>query len=80
MNNKNYFRDLFESIPDYKKIVFLMFLIQNDKNLRHEIGFSARDVNRLSLEFKIILLEQHEEYLDYIKNEKESLIENFLNK
>ena len=27
MDNINYFTDLFESIPDYKKIVFLMFLI-----------------------------------------------------
>ena len=31
-----------------------MFLIQNDKNLLHEIGFSAHDVNRINLEFKII--------------------------
>ena len=26
MNNVNYFTDLFKSIPDYKKIVLLMFL------------------------------------------------------
>ena len=29
-----------ESIHDYKKIVLLVFLIQNDKNLLHGIGFS----------------------------------------
>ena len=33
-----------------------------------------------NLEFKNILLEQNEEYLDYIKNEEESILEKFLNK
>ena len=80
MNNENYFKEIFESIHDYKKIVLLIFLIQNDENLLHEIGFSQRDINRLSIEFKNILIEQHEEWLDYIKNEEESILEKFLNK
>ena len=80
MNNSNYFKDLLESIPDYRKIVLLVFLIQNDKNLLKEIGFSKNDINLLNLEFKNILLEGYEEYLDYIKNEEESVIEKFLNK
>ena len=49
MNYENYFKDLFESIHDYKKILLLRFLIQNDKNLLHEVGFSQRDINRLNL-------------------------------
>ena len=49
MNNINYFKDIFESIPDYRKIVLLIFLIQNDKNLLKEIGFSKNDINRLSI-------------------------------
>ena len=80
MNNTNYFKDLFESIPDYRKIVFLLFLIKNDKDLLREVGFSERDINHLNLEFKNILIDQHEKYLDYIKNEEESIIERFLNK
>ena len=80
MNYENYFKDIFESIPDYRKIVLLIFLIQNDKNLLKEIGFSERDINLLNLEFKNILLEGYEEYLNYIKNEEESDIEKFLNK
>ena len=32
MDNVNYLRDLFESTPDYRKIVLLMFLIKDDKN------------------------------------------------
>ena len=80
MNNTNYFKGLFESIPDYRKIVFLLFLIKNDKDLLREVGFSEREINRLNLEFKNFLIDQHEKYLDYIKNEEESIIERFLNK
>ena len=80
MNYENYFKDIFESIHDYKKIVLLIFLIQNDKNLLKEIGFSKNDINRLSIEFKNILLEELEDYLSYIKNEEESILEKILNK
>ena len=79
MDNMKYFKKLFESISDYRKVVLLMFLIQNDKNLLKEIGFSKSDVNRLNLEFKNILLEEHEDYLDYIKDPEESVLEKFLN-
>ena len=48
MNNSNYFKDLSESIPDYRKIVLLMFLIEIDKDLLLEIGFSECDVNHLN--------------------------------
>ena len=80
MNNANYFIDMFESISDYRKILLLIFLIQNDKNLLNEIGFSQRDINRLSIEFKNILIEEFEDYLDHIKNEEESIIEGILDK
>ena len=80
MNNINYFKDIFESIRDYRKIVLLIFLIQNDKNLLKEIGFSKNDINLLNLEFKNILLEEFEDYLDYIKIKEESIIERILNK
>ena len=57
-----------------------MFLIQNDKNLLKEIGFSKNDIIRLSIEFKNILLEEFEDYLSYIKNVEESVMERILNK
>ena len=78
MNNANYFKDMFKSITDYRKIVLLIFLIQNHKNLSKEIGFSKNDINLLNFGFKNILIEGHEEYLDYIKNEEESKIEKIL--
>ena len=80
MDNSNYFKEIFESIPDYRKIVLLLFLIQNDKNLLKEIGFSENNTNLLNLEFKNILLEEFENYLDYIKDQEESILEKFLNK
>ena len=78
MNYENYFKDIFKSIHDYKKIVLLIFLIQNDKNLLKEVGFSENDINLLSIEFKNILIEEFGEYLSYIKNVEESALEKFL--
>ena len=51
MNNVTYFKDLFELIPDYKKIVLLMFLIENDVNFLYECGFLKGDINFLYEEF-----------------------------
>ena len=71
---------MFESVPDYRKIVSLIFLIQNVDDLLKEYGFLKSDINRLNKEEKTILIEQNEEYLDYIKNQEEVVIERFLDK
>ena len=70
MDNENFFEDLFESIGDYRKIVLLIFLIQNDKNLLKEIGFSKNDINRLNLCFKKILLNKKKITYIMLKIEK----------
>ena len=57
-----------------------MFLIKNYYDLLKECGFLKSDIGRLCLEFKNILIEQNEEYLDYIKIEEESSIERILDK
>ena len=80
MDNVNYFKDLFESIPDYKKIILLIFIIKNDVNLLYECGFLKGDINFLYQETKNTLLELNEDYLDHIKNQEESILEKFLNK
>ena len=80
MDNISYFKDLFESIPNYKKIVLLMFLIKNDVNFLYECGFLKGDINYLYKEFKNYLLELNEDYLDHVKNQEESIIERILNK
>ena len=80
MKYENYCKDMFESKPDYSKIVLLIFLIQNDDDLLRECGFLKSDINRLNKEFKTILMEQNEENLDYILNQEESIIEKTLKK
>ena len=71
---------MFESIPDYRKVVLLMFLIQNDVSLLYEGGFLKGDIHYLYKKFKNNLLELNQECLDYIKYEEESIIEKILNK
>ena len=80
MNNIIYFTELFESIPDFEKIVLLLFLIKNDVNFLYECGFLKGDINFLYKEFRNILLELNEEYLDHNKNPEESIIKRILNK
>ena len=80
MNNIKYFNDMFESIPDYRNNNLLMFLMKNDVNLIYECGFLKGDIHYLYKKIKNILLELNQEYLDYIKNEEESIIEKILNK
>ena len=80
MNKSNFFRDIFESITDYRKIVLLIFLIQNDKKLLEEIRFSKKDINHLNFQLKNILIEEQENFLDYIKDREESILEKFLKK
>ena len=62
MNYEKYFKDLFESITDYRKIVLLLFLIKNDNEFLQECGFLRSDINSLNKEFKNILTEQNDEY------------------
>ena len=57
-----------------------MFLIKNDANFLYECGFLKGDINFLYKEFKTILLELNEDYLDYIKNEEEAITEKILKK
>ena len=80
MNNIKYFKDLFESIPDYRKIVLLIFSNKNDVNFLKECGFLKGDINILYKEYKNTLLELNEEYLDHIKNQEEATIEKILMK
>ena len=57
-----------------------MFLIKNDVNFLYESGFLKGDTNFLYKEFKNILLELNQEYLDHFKNPEESILDKFLKK
>ena len=57
-----------------------MFFKKKTDDLVRECGFLKNDINRLRLEFKKSLLEQNEDYLEYVKDQEESIIERTLNK
>ena len=77
MKYENFFKYMFESKPDYRKVVLKMFLNQNDKSLLHEIGFSAHDVIRLNLDFTNLFIEQHKSIWSISKTKKNPLLRNF---
>ena len=79
MNNANYFKDLIESKQVYRKMILSIFFINNDKDLLKECRFLKKDMNCLTLEFKNILMEENDEYLEYTKNEEKSILERILN-
>ena len=77
---EKYFKDMVESSPGCRKIVLIIFQIQNDKHLLEECGFLKTDINRLSKKYKNTLMELYEEYIDHNKNQEDLVIERFLGK
>ena len=71
MIHKYHIKDLFESIPDYRKNVILLFLIKDDVVILHEYGFPKDDINHLCSELKNFLVEQNDEHLEYIRDKVE---------
>ena len=47
----NYFKDLVESMPDYKKSVLLMFVIKEENGFLNECGFLKNVLKRLYEQF-----------------------------
>ena len=73
----NFFKDLLESIPNYRKIVLLVFLIENDYDLLKGVGFSKNDSIQLSLEFKIFCMKNLKTILNILKIKKKVLLKRF---
>ena len=71
---------MFESMPDHRKIVWLMFLLRSAVDLLNECGFLKNDINHVCMEFEKVLIEQNEDYLDYIKGQEEPIIDRIPNK
>ena len=66
MDHITFFKDLFESILGYRKLLLLMFLIENDADSLTKYGYTKNDIISFYKEFKNILLEQNEDHLHYI--------------
>ena len=48
-----YFIPLFESIPNFRKIVLRMFTIDNDIDFLNDCGYLKKYILRLSIEFSL---------------------------
>ena len=46
IDHKNHIKDKFEPIPDFRKLLFILFSIKYDINFLNEIGYLKRDKNR----------------------------------
>ena len=77
MHHGNYFKDLFDTIPDYRKIVLLLFLIENDVDLLTEIGLLKHDINRVCVEFKNFQMNKMKITLIIQKIKKNQLLNRF---
>ena len=80
MNLVNYFKDLLVSITDFRKIVLLKFLVKNDCDFQQESCYLKKILIVYVWRFEKLRMQQNEEYLDYIKNEEEAIIEEVLNR
>ena len=61
-----YFKDFFESIPDYRKIFLFLFSIENDGDLLGECGYLKMILIVCIKSVKSILIQQNEDYLYFI--------------
>ena len=52
MDHISCFKDMFESISYYRKIVLLMFLIKKDADLMNKCGFFKNDINSSKKQFE----------------------------
>ena len=79
MDHVKSFKDFFEYIPGYRKIVLLMFSFKNDVDLLQECRFLKNDIGSLNEEIESNSMEQNEVYLNYTKNEEKFNIEKIFN-
>ena len=81
MDHVIFCKDLFESFQDNKKVVLIIIRIKRDDGFLQECEYLKSDINRLFSECKNYLInEQNDEYLEYVKDQEEYIIEEILNK
>ena len=78
MEDINYFKDMLESIPNYRKIILLCFIIKRDDVILREFGLSDDFIEKLYNDCKQIMTSDMDQYFSQIKNLEESIIEKIL--
>ena len=78
MEDINYFKDMLESIPNYRKIILLGFIIKRDDLMLKEFGLSDDFIKKLYDDCKQIMNSDMDQYFSHLKNLEESMIEKIL--
>ena len=72
MEDINYFKDMLNSIPYHRKILFLGFFIIRDDTMLNEIGLSDDFIEKLYKDCKQIMYSDMIDFFSHIKNLEES--------
>ena len=76
MEDINYFKDMLNSIPYYRKIILLCFIIKRDYTMLREFGLSDDFIEKLYNDCKQIMISDMDQYFSHIENLEESILEN----
>ena len=68
MEDINYFKDMLESIPNYRKFILLTFIIKRDIVMLEEFGLSDNFIEKLYNDCKQIMISDMDQYYSHIKN------------
>ena len=77
MEDINYFKDMLNSLPYYRKIIFLCFIIKRDNTMLKEFVLPDDFIEKLYNDCKQIMMSDLDRYFSHIKNLEESILENF---
>ena len=72
----NYFKDMIDSLPYYRKIIFLCFIIKRDDDFLKEFGLTDDFIEKLYNDCKEVFENDMNQYFSHIKNLEESILEN----
>ena len=75
MEDINYFKDMLNSLPYYRKIIFLCFIIKRDETMLKEFGLSDDFIEKLYNDCKQTMESDMDQYFSHIKNLEESILE-----
>ena len=75
MEDINYFKDMINSLPYYRKIIFLCFIIKRDNDFLKEFGLTDDFMEKLYNDCKEVFENDMNQYFSYIKNLEESILE-----
>ena len=77
MEDTNYFKDMLKSLPYYRKIIFLCFIIKRDDTMLKEFGLSDDFIEKIYNDCKQIIESDMDQYFNHIKNLEESILEKY---